>query len=1079
METSKKLIYSDVNLFSGSNDFLRTELGPYYHVVTTETDLATDSEVEYNYYTTDHIEALTDSSIVFNDISSTHTPASEVLLYEQINRKLMSSSMSDFFFNSIKIPFRIIGDTDKIVNDADWSARVLGGAYSTSSYKPLIKNNTIFNDHSFEYHAPYSMIEAKKLAAHSPSVSSHYSFDYYEIGYRYKEFLKAYESRIANEHTKLIPNIYMLKMVDDDASPELMYPKAILNFVSVENNEPQIINGDTSDTLFEESFYSYPPPYTVRLEEMYDRTENMYRDVRARMRAYLTGSYTNNAFNKETTSLVRETTSVVYHNSDFIDGYYHNFSEANPESDINKMPFYNMIRFPTESPKESYEVTIETGEGDATSAFVGARGGTTTHNQKTFTSIIKDNKLENEFLISLEKAFSPSTSTNLNYIQTTEFLTGSSTSGDLDTAKISKNRTIASRDCANILKTIYQNIQHPDGPRGTIMGPRTLDNASGKNLASRYRYYKTIKAFNAMEELKSMLDDALHTEKVREELPSLQSIMQFLALEKLPHETIAYRIRKVSGRSLGNQRQLDDTQDIYIMNNNSFVGNATYYDTQVKYGHDYQYRVYAYVVVPGYEYKYSDLRLSRQIGKVHTMDESGLPKISSQPEEYCLEFYDPATGIASEQLLNKETNLLGTDYVAIINENTIDLFKTLIAAGMTMSEIDVAKYSSYVNFTATEFLTPGFMGVAPTPDMLVSDYIEARAYTAFGLPALETVDIIINELYSMWAVNTVQYTDPVTGAEVILATPSANRFATNAQIKSENPYLADFYFHYLPSIKIVEIPIATNIVRVMDNPPVAADITPYQRKDNSQIIGFYINVESFRFSPYTTDTETDSKIGKYPTPLNGNEETKRAIYLSSNNMLPDEVIKNDSVSKIASLEVYRLDKRPTSLKDFNSSLVFTKDLSLKQNAEHKITNCFYEEKVQTNKKYYYLFRFLNEHGDAGYIAPIQVAELVDDGGYKYSLFDVIFENDLDLQDREQNEKSFKKLIEISPAIRHTTLDELNINYKESAASQLPHMVDLMGSETPTIWGKTFKFRITSKKTGRKIDFNIKYNLRGS
>ena len=34
----------------------------------------------------------------------------------------------------------------------------------------------------------------------------------------------------------------------------------------------------------------------------------------------------------------------------------------------------------------------------------------------------------------------------------------------------------------------------------------------------------------------------------------------------------------------------------------------------------------------------------------------------------------------------------------------------------------------------------------------------------------------------------------------------------------------------------------------------------------------------------------------------------------------------------------------------------------------------------------------------------------------------------------------------------------------------------VGKADDTIWNKTFKLRLTSKKTGKKIDFNLTYNL---
>ena len=160
-----------------------------------------------------------------------------------------------------------------------------------------------------------------------------------------------------------------------------------------------------------------------------------------------------------------------------------------------------------------------------------------------------------------------------------------------------------------------------------------------------------------------------------------------------------------------------------------------------------------------------------------------------------------------------------------------------------------------------------------------------------------------------------------------------------------------------------------------------------------------------------------------------------------------------------------------------NNLVFTKDLTMKENPKYKHTNCFYEEKVQTNKKYYYLFRFLNEQRCTGYLAPIQVAELIDDGGYKYSNFDVIFESELFEESKQQHSIPFKKVMEIVPSAHHVMISDKDIDYTSPAADAMSQISEQIGNAEDLIWGKTFKFRLTSKKTGRKIDFNIKYNLR--
>jgi len=607
-------------------------------------------------------------------------------------------------------------------------------------------------------------------------------------------------------------------------------------------------------------------------------------------------------------------------------------------------------------------------------------------------------------------------------------------------------------------------------------------------------------------------------------LTDIRDILNSLEDNKGPAETIAYRLQKVGGSFLDSDRRVTTLQNSFFINNDSLRSDGTnlvYHDTQVKLNEEYSYTLYAYVIIPGYQYRYDNLRISRQIGTVSVRDSTGSFAPTSEPEDICIEFYDPTTDEAASQLLNTETNLLGTEYIVLESEENLDAFRyAYLVEDLTIADCFVAldparridsfgdtistdRYGDILGVDSTSEAGEALRSVNPDSDEKLKDLFRDSGGSLWSPPpvvyggedyttstgreqwgrGLRDLGALVEQLlYRNWASKTRTYTyDFGAGVEreVMLTELAENRFATNAQIKSENKYLADYNFTIAPSVKIIEIPVATKTIRVMDHPPVAPDVTPYQRKDDSQIIGFYVRTESFRVPTDPTDTTTMSSFGIYPTALNNDELTKAEVYKTSNNMIEGEQIAKNSVSKPSRLEVYRIDRMPKSISDFNGNLVFTKDLSIEGMTNQKHTSCFYEEMIRTNKKYYYLFRFLNENGDSGYLAPIQVAELVNDGGYKYTKFDVIYESDLELRDDKQDTTTFKKLMQITPAIEHLKLNDANVDYSQPAATQMTHLEGMVGTAEDLIWGKTFKFRITSKKTGKKIDLNIKYNLRDS
>ena len=97
-------------------------------------------------------------------------------------------------------------------------------------------------------------------------------------------------------------------------------------------------------------------------------------------------------------------------------------------------------------------------------------------------------------------------------------------------------------------------------------------------------------------------------------------------------ETLAYRVEKTGGRGVGDRNTRMAMQNYWFIN--SFNGDEfEFCDNQIKYDTDYTYTVYAYVLVVGMRYGFSDLRLSRDIGCVGGPDD----------EWGGLEFYDPLT----------------------------------------------------------------------------------------------------------------------------------------------------------------------------------------------------------------------------------------------------------------------------------------------------------------------------------------------------------------------------------------------------------------------------------------------------
>ena len=284
---------------------------------------------------------------------------------------------------------------------------------------------------------------------------------------------------------------------------------------------------------------------------------------------------------------------------------------------------------------------------------------------------------------------------------------------------------------------------------------------------------------------------------------------------------------------------------------------------------------------------------------------------------------------------------------------------------------------------------------------------------------------------------------------------------TGAQINSSDKYLADFQVDIVPSIKIVEIPILSKTVSVLDSPTNPVNVIPFYERNDSNRIGFKIR--------YDAPIETP-----FPTTLASAEDSYRDRYLESYDLLSDETFLTDSVSLPITLEIYRLDSKPVSLTDFSGNLLATKSMKItNEDATTPVTTIY--DKITANKKYYYMFRIVNEVESPAYASHVIEASLQSDGGYKFGLFESYFENELAQEAPTRERESFKKLINLVPSFNNFIIDDTNVDYTNLASNEIDN---INFGEGDVIWNKTFKLRLTSKKTGKKIDINITCKVDG-
>jgi len=262
-------------------------------------------------------------------------------------------------------------------------------------------------------------------------------------------------------------------------------------------------------------------------------------------------------------------------------------------------------------------------------------------------------------------------------------------------------------------------------------------------------------------------------------------------------------------------------------------------------------------------------------------------------------------------------------------------------------------------------------------------------------------------------------------------------------------------------LKLLEIPLEEKRMRIVDHPPNDFVVTPHHLKDQSNRLAFYLKYDTF-----SKDTEP------YPTALTVQDLQNKDAYLEGKDFLEISKMMEQSVSQASTIEVYRTETKPTSYQSFEGTLRNT--VTLRQPNGDIASDHLFVERVRENTKYYYVFRALNENRIAGKFSPIFEAELINDGGYVYGKFEQFSEEEVAVPEPKEPLLPIKKLINILPNIQHLQLDTSEADFSEASVDQLDQISLGSGVEDP-IWTKTFKVRLTSKKTGRKIDLNIHFS----
>jgi hypothetical protein len=252
----------------------------------------------------------------------------------------------------------------------------------------------------------------------------------------------------------------------------------------------------------------------------------------------------------------------------------------------------------------------------------------------------------------------------------------------------------------------------------------------------------------------------------------------------------------------------------------------------------------------------------------------------------------------------------------------------------------------------------------------------------------------------------------------------------------------------VPSYKYALIEFDEDSVKVSPKIPMPPHASFHNENNEENIVKIYLSLKNgSRKAPFIPITEADSEI------ISG-IESKDGLY------------EFDYELQDGKFEVYRLTEMPKSYSGFEDAKI----LDVRNRVS--TTDVIFKENVQSNKKYYFMFRSVNVIGVPSNPSPVYEVELIKMASTsKINVRVVTMKEEVKHMD-----KTFKNLLQIKPAFQQDIFDDQSEQVQELSTFKKKINDLTLGTATDKVWGKKFKIRVKSKDTGKIIDLNVKFNL---
>ena len=258
------------------------------------------------------------------------------------------------------------------------------------------------------------------------------------------------------------------------------------------------------------------------------------------------------------------------------------------------------------------------------------------------------------------------------------------------------------------------------------------------------------------------------------------------------------------------------------------------------------------------------------------------------------------------------------------------------------------------------------------------------------------------------------------------------------------------------SNQIIKLNIASVESLVADSPPLYPNVDFYFNPNEPRSVKMF-------FSPSGGEMLEEAK------PIFGSDRFYYESILFSQNKkrnIQNNLIKFKTDDTPLLYEVLKIDFEPSSYRDFSRA---SRRLVSTSIGSKRSDSAVFEEFIEINKPFYYTFRTIDVHG--GTSNPSQIFKVINTYS-EGALIPIVEEYNFKNNFMEPSKK-FRRFIKIQPSIEQIYLSNNqfeNINNIEAATDFS------LGLKEKSVFGKKFRAKIISKKTGKKVFIDFDFNL---